>query len=326
MRVLVTGGTGFVGSQLVAALVRRGAAVRVLHRPSSSLLTLDGLPVEHALGDILDPQAVAEAVAGCDVVFHVAALSSYWRARRADIYRVNVEGTRVVMQACLRAGTPRVVHTSSIAAIGLPQNGRPADEQSTFDPLSATFAYADSKHRAEAEVLSAVAQGLPAVIVNPAVVIGAGDHYMISGSTIVEFCKGHVPGSPPGGTSLADVDAVVEGHLAAAERGRIGERYILGGENLTHRQFIEVLASVTGRRAPGLMLPGWSLEPAARLVDMFNRINPRPPIVSGEQLRLMGRRLYYDSSKAIRELEYPMLPLRGAVEKAYRWYAEHGYL
>ena len=250
MKVLVTGGTGFVGSQIVAALVRRGDAVRVLHRATSKLIMLEGLPVEHVLGDVQEPEAVARAVAGCDLVFHVAAVASYWRTQREQVYRVNVEGTRIVMEACLAAGVPRVVHTSSVAAIGIPRNGRPADESATFDAFSATFAYADSKHRAEAVVLQAVARGLPAVIVNPGAIYGAGDHNLISGSMVLELARRSVPLVPDGGLCVVDIDAVVQGHLAAAERGRIGERYILGGENLTLLEIATEICAVVGRRAP----------------------------------------------------------------------------
>lgn len=325
MRVLVTGGTGFLGSHIVAALVARGDAVRVLRRADSRLDALAGLPVEFVIGDLCDVDAVTRAVAGCDVVFHVAALSSYWRARREQVYRVNVEGTRVVMEACLRAGVGRVVHTSSIAAIGIPPRGVLGTETTPFDQLSMTFAYADSKHRAEASVLAAVAQGLPAVIVNPATVMGAGDHYMISGSMIVEFVRGHVPVVPPGGVCVVDVAAVVQGHLAAAERGRIGERYILGGENLSHRQIVALIAEVAGRRAPRLVAPAWVLGPLAGAVEVFNRLSRRPPMVSSEQVRLSMVDFFFDSRKAVRELGYPMLPFRGAVERAYAWYRDHGY-
>ncbi|HEY3228882.1 MAG TPA: NAD-dependent epimerase/dehydratase family protein, partial [Roseiflexaceae bacterium] len=228
MKVLVTGGTGFLGANLVAALLERGDAVRVLRRANSSLIALDGLPVEHVIGDILEPDAVARAVAGCDLVFHVAALASYWRARRDQVYRVNVEGTRIVMDACSRAGVPRVVHTSSVAAVGIPPPGTVGDETTPFDALSATFAYADSKHRAEAEVQNAVARGLDVVIVNPASVFGAGDHYLNTGRIVIEYGRGRIPVVPPGGMCVVDVDAVVRGHLLAAERGRAGERYILG--------------------------------------------------------------------------------------------------
>jgi dihydroflavonol-4-reductase len=310
----------------VAALVERGDAVRVLRRASSGVQALRGLPVEHCLGDILDEAAVDEAVAGCDLVFHVAGSASYWRSSRSAVYRTNVDGTRVVVQACLRAGVTRVVYTSSVAAVGIRRDRSPADETVPFDALSATFAYADSKHRGEGEVGRAVAQGLDAVIVNPGVVIGAGDHNLISGSLIVEFARGHVPAVLPGGMCIADVDAVVKGQLAAAERGRCGERYILGGENLSHREITAIIGDVVGRRPPVLSLPGWALGPAAYAVNAFNRLNPRPPIVSGDQIRLGAIGFYFDSTKAVRELAYPLMPCRGAVAKAYHWYADHGYL
>lgn len=326
MRVLVTGGTGFVGSQLIAALIKRGDTVRVLRRANSKTLALDGLTVEHAFGDILEPEAVAAAVAGCEVVYHVAALSSYWRAQRPQIYRVNVEGTRSVMEACLRAGVPRVVHTSSVAAIGIPRDGRPADETMIFDRLSATFAYADSKHRAEEEVYRAIDRGLSAVIVNPAAVYGAGDHNLISGSMVVEMARRSVPCVPPGGLCVVDVEAVAQGHIAAAERGRVGERYILGGENLTLRQIAATICDIVGRRAPRWAVPAWMLYPAALVVDGINRLNFGPPVISGEQIRLAAFNIFFDSSKAVRELNYPLLPFRDAAKKAYLWYKEHGYL
>ncbi len=326
MKVLVTGGTGFLGSQIVAALVRRGDRVAVLRRANSSLVGLAGLEVEHFIGDILEAEAVGRALKGCDLVFHTAAISSYWRAQRELIYRVNVEGTRVVMEACLAAGIPRVVHTSSVAAIGVPRDGVPADESMPFDAFSAGWSYGDSKHQAESEVHHAVERGLQAVIVNPAAVIGPGDHYLVSSSMVVEFAKRSIPAVPPGGLCVADVDAVVRGHLAAAERGRVGERYILGGENLTSREIAATICAIAGRPAPRLILPRWALEPMAAAVDAYNRVSPRPPAVSGEQLRLSAYKVFYDSSKAVRELGYPILPFSGAAERAYRWYQEHGYL
>jgi dihydroflavonol-4-reductase len=242
------------------------------------------------------------------------------------VYRANVDGTRIVMEACLAAGVPRVVHTSSVAAIGIPRDGRPADESAAFDALSATFAYADSKHRAETAVLQAVVRGLPAVIVNPGAVYGAGDHNLISGSMVLEFARRSVPAVPAGGLCVVDVDAVVQGHLAAAARGRVGERYILGGENLTYLEVVAKICSVVGRRAPRVAVPGWVLSPAAVAVDAVNRLRRGPPVLSGEQVRLAGLKVFYDSTKAVRELDYPLLPFRGAVEKTYHWYQEHGYL
>jgi len=327
VRVLVTGGTGFVGSQLVAALVSRGDRVRVLRRANSSLLGLEGVPgVEHIIGDILEPEAVAQAVEGCELVFHVAALSSYWRAQREQIYRINVDGTRTVLEACLRARVPRVVVTSSVGAIGIRPDGRPADETTPFDRDSARLAYADSKHRAEAVVQRMVKLGLDAVIVNPAAVFGPGDHYQISGSMIVELARRRLPAVPTGGLCVVDIEAAVRGHIAAAERGRTGERYILGGENLTHRAIAATICEVVGQTPPRWTIPGWALPPAAAGVDAFNRVNPRPPTFSGDQMRLSAANLFFDSSKAKRELAYPMLPFRGAVERAYAWYMAHGYI
>jgi dihydroflavonol-4-reductase len=326
VRVLVTGGSGFVGSRLAAALVGRGDAVRVLHRVNSSLAALQGLPVEHVVGDILDPAAVARATVSCDLVFHVAAISSYWRARRQQIYQVNVDGTRTVMEACLRARVGRVVHTSSVAAVGLVPDGTTANEQTSFDPASAAWPYADSKHLAETEVYRATDRGLQAVIVNPAVVIGAGDHYLVSSSMVLELARHRIPAVPPGGVCVADVDAVVQGHIAAAKRGRVGERYILGGENLSYRQVAAIITSVAGRPAPRRTIPRWLLPPAAVAVETYNRIGQRPPIVSGQQIRFSALNLFFDSSKAVRELSYPLLPFQGAAEKAYGWYREHGYL
>ena len=325
MKVLVTGATGFVGSQVAAALVRQGHDVRALLRRTSNTVALDGQPVEHIYGDILDPDAVNAAVRGCERVFHVAAVSSYWRAHAADVYRVNVEGTRVVMDACLRAGVPRVVHTSSAAAIGMRRDGQPSDETQLFDPREKRFAYAHSKHLAEEEVFKAIKLGLPAVIVNPAAVIGPGDHNLISGSMIVEMAKRPLPACPPGGLCMVDVDAVVEGHLAAAQRGRPGERYILGGENLTYREITAIISDIVGCRAPGWTVPAWVLPPAAVVLDTVNRLVSRP-IASGDQLRTSARSVFFSSDKAVAELGFSILPFRRAAERAYSWYLEKGYL
>ncbi len=326
MKVLITGATGFVGGQLAVELVRRGQTVRVLRRGNSSLVGLAGLDVEDFIGDILDRDAVMRAVEGCDVVYHVAAVSSYWRARREQIYRVNVDGTRNVVDACLHAGVQRFVHTSSAAAIGMTRDGRPADEDTPFDPQLEQFAYGHSKYLAEQEVQRGVARGLPAVVVNPAVVIGPGDHYMISGSIIVELARHALPAVPPGGVCMADIDAVVAGHIAAAECGRVGERYILGGENLTYREIAATVAEVVGRHGPRLTLPRWLLLPAAGAVSAYSRFSARPPMMSSDQIRLSVHNAFFSSEKARRELDYPILPFRAAAARAYRWYAEHGYL
>jgi dihydroflavonol-4-reductase len=326
VKALVTGSSGFIGSRLAAALVGQGAEVRALHRAGSRLDALDGLPVRHFIGDVLDVDGLRRAMAGCDVVFHVAAVASYWRATADEVYRVNVDGTRHVLAACRDAGVGRLVYTSSVAAVGIPPEGTIANEEHAFDAFSAHWPYSDSKRLAEDEVRRAVAAGQWAVIVNPAVVMGAGDHYLISGSMIVESARRQIPFCPPGGLCLADVDAVVQGHLRAAALGRPGERYILGGENLTFCEMLTVISQVTGRRPPRLTIPPWTIAPIANAVEAYNRVSGRTPLLNGVQVRLSRRHLYYDSSKAVRQLAYPIMPFAAAAEKAYRWYGEHGFL
>ncbi len=326
MKVLVTGATGFVGSNVAAALAARGDRVRVLRRTTSRLDALEGVPVEYVVGDILDPDSLAAAMQGCRLVFHVAATSQYWRSSKETIYRVNVDGTRNVVRAALAAGVERMVHTSSVAALGYPPRGALADESQVFPQSLSWWAYGHSKYLAELEVQKGVAQGLPAVIVNPTIVLGPRDVNFISGSLIRASVKGQLRVVPPGGSNMVHVADVVAGQLAAAERGRIGERYILGGENLSHREAATIVAEVTGGPRPLLVLPYWSLSPLAWLVDALNTFSRRPPLVTGEQIRLGGETFYVDSSKAVRELGLPQTPFRQAAADAYAWYREHRLL
>jgi dihydroflavonol-4-reductase len=326
MKVLVTGATGFVGSNVAEALAARGDHVRVLRRTTSQLKALEGVPVDYAVGDILDPDSLLAAMQGRELVFHVAAMSQYWRSSKETVYRVNVEGTRNVVQAALAAGVQRVVHTSSVAALGYPPHGTAADESQVFPTELSWWPYGHSKHLAELEVQMAVERGLSAVIVNPTIVIGPRDVNFISGSLIRASVKDQLLVVPPGGSNIVHVDDVVDGHLAAAESGRVGERYILGGENLSHWDAAVTIASVTGGPRPRLVLPHWALPPLARIIDTFNALSPWPPLVAGEQILLGGETFYVDNSKAVRELGLPQTPLRQAAEDAYKWYREHGLL
>lgn len=325
-RVLVTGATGFVGANLARALAERGDRVRVLRRLTSRLDALADVPVEYATGDILEPETLLAAMRGCDVVFHVAALSQYWRSGPETVYQVNVDGTRNVLQAALTCGVQRLVHTSSVSAIGYSAPDTPADETQTFPDHLQWFVYGHSKHLAELEVQQAVARGLAAVIVNPGIVLGPRDVNFVSGSLIRASVNGQLRIVPPGGSNIVHVADVVAGHIAAAERGKVGGRYILGGQNLSHRQAAAIMSEVTGGPPPALTLPPWLLPVLARLVDGMNRRSGPPPLVTGQQIRLGGRHFYVKSDKAVRELGLPQTPFREAVSDAYAWYREHGWL
>jgi dihydroflavonol-4-reductase len=231
------------------------------------------------------------------------------------------------MQAALTTGVERVVHTSSVAAIGYSSPpGTLADERQEYPQELSWWPYGHSKYLAELEVYKAVAQGLSAVIVNPTIVLGPRDVNFVSGSLVRASIKGQLRVVAPGGSNVVHVDDVVAGHLAAADRGRVGERYILGGENLSHWQVAVTMAQVTGGAGPLLTLPGWSLGPFSRLVDAFNALSRRPPLVDGGQVRLSGQTFFVDNSKAVRELGLPGRTFRQSAIDAFAWYREHGLL
>ncbi len=328
MRAFVTGGTGFVGSNLVAALVDRGVQVRVLHRASSSLAALAGVDFQSVIGDVLDPvESLTEAMAGCDWVFHVAAISDYWRYRgRERLYATNVDGTRRVATAALRAGAARFVQTSSLGSLGVPRRGRLLTEADQFNLRPGRFPYGHSKFLAEGEVRDAVAAGLPAVIVNPSVVIGPRDVNRIAAAMVVESATGRLRVAAPGGVNFVSVDDVVAGHIAAAERGAVGQRYILGGQNLSFREAFTIAAEVTGGAEPAVVLPRWTIPVAATGVAAARLVaGPRLPI-DAKQMRLSAADIYADVSKARLQLGLTVTPFREALEQAYRWYYDNGYL
>jgi dihydroflavonol-4-reductase len=325
-RVLVTGSTGFIGSQLCWALAADGHLVRAFHRASSSLLALEHLSVEHALGDITQPETLDAALQDIDIVFHAAARVG---SRKAGPHQlITVAGTRFLLQAAARAGVQRVVHTSSVAALGLPeeagagQNRRlMINENHTWNLPPAEWQYGYAKYQAELEVQKAVAQSLDVVIVNPAVVVGAGDINRISGNLILQIARGRLPITIEGGLNVVHIQDVVAGHLAALERGRTGERYILGGENLPHTKFFEQIASVVGARPPWLKLPGRLVRLLSGPVRLADRLFNLP--VKGEALRRAGYYFYFDTHKAQTELALSEpRPARQAITEAYQWYQD----
>ena len=321
--VLVTGATGFVGSAVCRHLLQQGLPVRALHRPTSNLSALEGLSVERRVGDILDPDSLARAISGTRWVFHVAAQAAYWRQSPEQVIRSAVDGTRNIVHACLQSGVQRLILTSSQAALGVPERGELLTEAHTFNLPPKRFPYGYAKRQAELEALRDAGQSLEVVVVNPSIVIGAGDVHQISGSLVIQAARGRTFLYTGGGTNIVHIDDVAAGHLAAAERGRSGERYILGGENLTHLQLFTLLAEVVGSRPPWLRLPDWAIEPAAASLDLARRILPMP--LDGNQLRLSRHRLFCDISKARSELGLTRTrTARQAIVEALAWYRAHG--
>jgi dihydroflavonol-4-reductase len=292
--------------------------VVAFHRPASRLALLDGLPVEHALGDLTRPETLAAAMRGVDAVFHVAAqLGDSTDPQR--FYAVTVAGTRAVLEAAQAAGADRLVHTSSVAALGVPEQPGLMDENHTWNYPAGLWHYGYAKYLAELEVQKAVAAGLDAVIVNPSLVFGPGDLYRVSSSIVTRMARRPLPVSAPGGVNVVHVNDVVAGHLPALERGATGERYILGGENLSIADFLSAIAAVTGVTAPGMTLPGWLVRLVA---GVLRRRLPFSLPVSGEILAMAGRNFYYDTAKSRRELKLPApIPAIDALADAWQWFS-----
>lgn len=326
MKALVTGATGFVGSHIVRALVAAGHSARVLHRSTSKLDALADVTTESALGDILNPDSLRAACSGCDWVFHVAAVADYWRADHTRMFTANVDGTRHVLEAARETGVKRVVFTSSAAAIGFREDGLPADEAFHFNLPPAQFPYGYSKVLAEEVVQEAVAAGQDVVITNPVIVMGPGDLNMISGSYIVQVKRfGRFVPVTSGGIAVVDVRDVAALHLAAVERGRTGERYILGTANYTHREWYGMIADAVGTRPPFLSLPDFVLPIAAAGIHMARKVGIETP-VDADQTRLGGRNIYFAYEKALSELGKPQVDMHQSLQDTYAWYQAHGYL
>jgi len=325
--VLVTGGSGFIGSAVVRALVAAQARVRVLVRPESDTSNIAGLPVEHRFGDLLDIASLRAALGGCEALFHVAADYRLWVPQPERMYRVNVDGTRALMQAALDQGVRRVVYTSSVAVLGLHDDGRPADETTASDLEDMIGPYKRSKFLAEAEVRRMVsAVNLPAVIVNPSTPVGPRDIKPTpTGRMIVEAASGHMPAYVDTGLNLVHVEDVALGHLAAFERGRAGERYILGGENLSLSEMLDMIAEITGRRKPLVQAPRAAIYPIAIAAEAVARVTGREPFVTMDALRMAKKKMFFSSAKAERELGYSTRPVRGALSDAITWFREAGY-
>jgi dihydroflavonol-4-reductase len=327
MKTLVTGGTGFVGANVVRALMKRGAEVRALVRPRSDTRNLDSLEVELVAGDLRDRGSLEAALEGCDTVYHVAAMYALWAPNPREIYDSNVTGTINILEAARQAGVQKIVYTSSVATIGLPKDGTPGTEEVPLPPEDMVSDYKRSKYLAEQEVLKYAQRGLPVVIVNPSFPVGAWDVKPTpSGQLIVNFLRGKIPAYVDTGLNVVDVEDVAIGHVMAAERGRIGERYILGHVNLTLPELFQLLAQVSGISAPRIRIPyGFAYLSACVSEFVARTITHKPPFVTLAGVKLSRKRMFFDTSKAVRELGLPQTPAIEALSKAVQWFRAHGY-
>jgi len=321
MKAFVTGGTGFIGANVVRALLEKGFEVRALVRPSSDRRNLEGLDIELAFGDVRDFSSVKRAMEGCELVFHVAALYSFWVRPKSLIYEVNVDGTRNVLQAALELGVERVVYTSSVAALGLREDGQPADEKTPVNPRKIIGDYKKSKYLAQEVALEFARRGLPVVIVNPTFPVGPYDVKPTpTGQVIRDFLAGRLPAYMDTGMNVVAVEDVALGHLLAAERGRVGEKYILGGENLTMRELLDLLSMITGLPAPRIRLPYYPILALSYLNAGICRLTGGTPRMTPETVRMSRHYMFFSPRKAVEELGLPQTPAEEALRRAVDWF------
>ncbi len=327
MKAFITGATGFLGTHVARVLAEQGAGLRLLVRPTSNLKNLEGLPAETAMGDLRDAASLEKAMSGCEVVFHVAADYRLWVQDPAEMYRSNVEGTRAILEAARKNGVRCVVYTSSVATIGFTGNGHPADEDSPVALADMIGHYKRSKFMAEQVALEAGRAGMRVVTVNPTTPVGEQDIKPTpTGRIVVDFLKGKFPAYVETGLNLVDVRECALGHVEALERGKSGQRYILGGENLTLKQILDKLGAISGVPSPKVKLP-YFVAYAAGLVDqtVSGRLLHREPRATVETVRMGKKKMWASSGKAERELGWKILPADNALRRAVEWFRANAY-
>ena len=327
MKAFVTGATGFVGSHVALVLAGEGADLRLLVRAGSDTQNIESLNAERVVGDLLDPASIEKAIAGCDTVFHVAADYRLWVRDPEQMYRANVEGTRAILESARKNKVRRVVHTSSVATMGFTSNGHLADEGSPVKLESMIGPYKRSKFMAEQLALKAGASGMDVVVVNPTTPVGEQDiRPTPTGRIVVDFLKKKFPAYVDTGLNLVDVRDCARGHVTALEKGRSGERYILGGENLTLKQILDKLAAITGLPSPRVRVP-YVMALATGVVDemVTGRLLGREPRATIDAVRMGRKKMFVSSAKAERELGWNPSPVDGALGRAVEWFQVHGY-
>jgi dihydroflavonol-4-reductase len=326
MKVFVTGATGFIGASIARELLKDGCHVRVLARPGSDRRNLDGLDVEVCEGDLRAPESLDGGIKGCEVLYHAAADYRLWTRTPAAMYAANVEGTRHILEAALKHGLSRVVYTSSVGTQGNPGNGTPGTETTPVSFSDMVGHYKKSKFLAEREAEKFLARGLPLVIVNPSTPVGPLDLKPTpTGKIIVDFLNRAMPAYLDTGLNIIDVEDCARGHILAARHGRIGEKYILGNENLTLRQIFGMLETVTGLPAPKVRLPYTPILMAAYVNEALSRLTGREPLIPLAGVQMARKFMYFDSSKAEKELGLPRRPAAEALGRAVDWFRANGY-
>ena len=327
MKALVTGATGFVGAAVARALSIARWQVRVLVRAGSDRGNLQRLAVDVVEGDLADLSALERALEGCSGLFHVAADYRLGARDPKPLYRTNVEGTRNILNAARTAGVGRIVYTSSVATIGIPSDGSPGDERTPVTLSNMIGHYKRSKYLAEEVVRDAARMGMSVVIVNPSTPVGPGDIKPTpTGRLVLDAASGRMPAYVDTGLNIVHVDDVAAGHLLAFERGRAGERYILGGEDMTLQTILAQIARLVGRTPPRVRLPYAAVLPVAYLAEAFARLSGRSGRVTLEGVRMSRKRMFFSSGKAVSELGYRWRPPLEAFEDAVRWFRERGLL
>jgi len=326
VNVLVTGGTGFVGANIVRELLADGHSVRVLARPGSDRRALEGCAVEIVEGDLLDAASLRIAVAGAHHVYHAAADYRLWAPDLRVLYRANVDGTRYLLAAAAEAGAERIIYTSTVGAVGIPKDGTLGDETTPVSLGDMVGAYKTSKFLAERVADEWAARGAPVVIVNPSAPIGPWDvRPTPTGQMIVDFLNGKMIGSVETGLNVVHVRDVARGHILAAQRGRVGERYILGHRNLSLLEIFRMLSALSGVPAPRFRVPYLVAWTAAAAMEGVSRLTRRPPAVPLTAVRMARKRMFFSSAKAIRELGLPQTPAETALQEAVAWFTDRGY-
>ena len=327
MKKLVTGATGFIGSAIVRELIRDGEDIRVLVRKTSNTRNIDNLDIERAYGDIRDGDSMRKALKGCDTLYYTAAHFAHWTPDKKLPYEINVEGTKTSLNAALDAGVERVVYTSTNNTMGAHGADIPANESAEFNHQDTGDNYSMSKYLGEIEAKKFVAKGLPIVIVNPTIVIGAHDIKPTpSGKMIIDIANKEMPGYIEGGVNIIDVEDVARGHILAAKKGRVGERYLFGNENMSVSDYFRLISEVAGVKPPKIKIPYYLAIALGYMFELGAYITKKPPVTTASEVKIGRKYEFYDCSKAVKELGLPQTPIRASIERAINWFRENGYI